>query len=95
MGYKRGTDFTDMPKIRININFDHFVSVYDKFNRVRNKDIKLKHAKNALLIELPMSALGEPDTILSSIKTYLAHLPLEATAWRTLRIMPHVAPAAH
>lgn len=83
-GYRRETDFALMPKIRINVNFDRFVSVYDKWNRLEIKDMKLSSNNNVLLIQIPLAALGTPDKILSSVKTYIADWPLEATAWRTL-----------
>lgn len=84
IGYKKGEDFSEMPKIRININFDRFVAVYNGLTKVFIKDMMFSHANNVLLIEFPISDLGDPDKILSSVKTYIADWPLEATAWRTL-----------
>ncbi|MBL8012800.1 MAG: PIG-L family deacetylase [Candidatus Omnitrophica bacterium] len=84
IGYRKETDFAQMPKIRINVNFDRFVSVFDRFERLQITGMTLTTKNNVLLIEIPLSALGDPDKILSSVKTYIADWPLEATAWRTL-----------
>ena len=84
IGYKKDEPFAKMPKIRLNINFDRFISVYDGLARVFVKDLVFSHVNNALLIELPLSVLGDPEKILSSAKTYITDWPLEATEWRTL-----------
>jgi len=86
MGYKSGADFATMPKIRININFDRFVSVFDGSSRIFVEDVRLIRKRGALLLKIPLSTLGAPDKILSCMKTYIADWPLEATPWRTLII---------
>lgn len=84
IGYKKDEPFAKMPKIRLDINYGRFISVYDGLARIFVKDMIFSHANNVLLIELPLSALGDPEKILSNAKTYIADWPLEATEWRTL-----------
>lgn len=86
IGYKNGKSFPDMPKIRINIDFDKFVSVYDGLKHVSIKGMKFSQGPDFLLIEFPLSALGDPDFILSSAKTYMADWPIETTEWRSIVI---------
>lgn len=92
IGYKKGTDFSQMPKIRININFDRFISVFDKLDRVFVKDMQFSQDKNILQVEFPLSSLGNPDKILSCVKTYIADWPLETTPWRVLTVDDHASP---
>lgn len=89
IGYKGGTDFYKMPKLRINIRFDRFVSVFDRLNRVFIKSLNFSHQHNVLMLEVPLSVLGDPEKILSSAKTSIADLPHETTPWRTILIDKH------
>lgn len=83
-GYKKSVPFADMPKIRVKVNFDRLLSVYNGLSKMPSKDIKFSFEKNDLLIELPLSILNNPDKILSSFKIYVTGWPLETTPWRTL-----------
>ena len=49
-------------------------------------DAGFKLQGRSLIIRLPMSLLGNPDRILSRVRTHTAQFPLEASAWRILRI---------
>jgi LmbE family N-acetylglucosaminyl deacetylase len=85
LGYNKITDFAAMPKISVIIGFLGM--------RIRNKGrtfavagARLKFEGRALVINLPLTALGAPEQILTRVRTRTANFPLEASAWRILKI---------
>ncbi|MCX5708452.1 MAG: PIG-L family deacetylase [Candidatus Omnitrophica bacterium] len=85
LGYKKNSDFAAMPKISVTIGLLGM--------RIRNKagiaaanGAKLKFEGRSLIVNLPLATLGEPEKILTRVKTRAPNFPLEASAWRILTI---------
>ncbi len=91
IGYKKNTNFADLPKIRIHINYDRFATAFDLIHHTRIKELQFSHQKNDFMIGIPLNSLGNPDFIFTSSKVYITDYPLETTEWRTL-IVNHNEP---
>ncbi len=89
IGYKKTIPFEDLPKIRVHINFDRFVTVYDQRVPISVENMQFTRKGDTLILRFPLSNLGFPNYILSSARTYITKWSLEATPWRTLIVDNH------
>jgi LmbE family N-acetylglucosaminyl deacetylase len=85
LGYQKNKDFGAMPKISVTIGLLGM--------RIRNKGrifsanaAKLKFEGRSLIVNFPLAVLGEPEKILTRVRTRTPNFPLEASAWRILII---------
>ena len=85
LGYKKDVPFELMPKISVGIGLLG-MRIRNKFKPISVPDARLKFEGRSLICKLPLSALGDPDRILSRVKTRTAKFPLYASAWRVLKI---------
>jgi len=85
LGYNRKVDFSKMPKINVSIGFLG-KRIKDKRAVLFIKDASMKFEDNALILKLPFSCLGNPEYILSKVKTHTAKFPLDASAWRIIKL---------
>ena len=83
LGYNKKRDFATIPKIHIHIGFLG-AKIRDKKEAIRIKGFKIAYEKNAVILKIPLSSLGDPDYILSSANA--SGFPHEATAWRILEL---------
>ncbi len=67
-GYRYGTDFSSMPKIRLVMKPDKIV-IFDKKKELSLSGVLFKSEKEALTVSLPWALLDSPDFILSFMKT--------------------------
>jgi hypothetical protein len=65
-------------KPNIQILEKHMLDLYVKMYK--------KYFEEELIFRLPLSALGEPEMILASIRAYKGSLPIEATGFRKIVI---------
>lgn len=88
-GYKKNKSFSLMPKIRLHIGWRNRIVVYDKQDKIFVDKTRLSLANDGkeIMIEFPLKALGNPNYIMTSTKTHVEDLPLEATAWRILELI--------
>ena len=86
VGYKYNMSFAKMPKYRVRIARNKKVTVFEKGRPVFMKDIKVEFKGQDVLISCPLKVLENPNYILSSARTRFLELPIDATAWRVLRL---------
>jgi LmbE family N-acetylglucosaminyl deacetylase len=84
-GYSRKTPFAQMPKMRIFTKHKRF-KVFVGKKRVKAEGINLEINDRVLILEIPLKILGEPDYILTSVKTYAGTLPIDAISFRKINI---------
>lgn len=84
-GYSDKTPFAFMPKIRI-ITKNTKTRVFDGKKMIKAEGVSVDLKSNVLILKVPLEMLGEPDFILTSIKTYAGVLPFDATAFRKIYI---------
>ena len=85
MGYNNTRNFSEMPKIHIDLDIKG-MSIKDKFTVVEKKDFSYYYQGNDMILKIPLVAIGNPDFILSHIKTHSGDITLDDTAWRVLEI---------
>jgi len=86
-GYRGGEDFAQMPKIRISVGM-RGIHVWDRFKRLRNRDVAMSYEGRCLIVKVPLELLGHPDRVLASVKTSSKDLPFDNTAWRLIFLKP-------
>lgn len=84
-GYNYKTSFALMPKIRIVTKNNKF-RVFDGRKMIKTKGVSVDFNSNILILKVPLGVLGDPDFILTSIKTYGGVLPFDTTAFRKIYI---------
>ncbi|MCX5702426.1 MAG: PIG-L family deacetylase [Candidatus Omnitrophica bacterium] len=83
LGYNKSTPFAKMPKIQLSVGWGGLV-IKDKKQILHVKNAKLSAQGKELIFKIPLNMLGNPDYLLSSVKTHSGSLPLDASAWRVL-----------
>ncbi|MEW6170558.1 MAG: PIG-L family deacetylase [Candidatus Omnitrophota bacterium] len=83
LGYKKGIDFSQMPKINISVGL-FGMTVRDKKQEILVGQYTYKGKE--LLIKIPFSSLGDPNYILSCVHVHRDDLSLDDMAWRILEI---------
>jgi len=84
-GYSYKTPFAAMPKLRIIAKNNKF-KVLDVGKRITPPGISLQLDSNALVLQVPLEVLGNPEFILTSIKAYGGALPVDTIGFRKIYI---------
>jgi LmbE family N-acetylglucosaminyl deacetylase len=84
-GFSDKTKFSSMPKIRVNIKNGKF-KVYDCKEIINSDGVRVDLGDEDLVLRIPLTILGDPDFILTSVKVYGGKLPLSATGFRKIVI---------
>ena len=83
LGYSRKADFAAMPKMIVSI--DAFgIHIKNKREAVNVKDAGLSYEGNALVLKMPLEALGDPDYLFANVRA--ADLSAGQMAWRILEL---------
>ncbi|MFH0762656.1 MAG: PIG-L family deacetylase [Candidatus Omnitrophota bacterium] len=85
LGYSKQMEFSQMPKIRIDINKAKLI-LRDKGKYISIDGAYFRHGEEAGLIKVPLPALGDPDYILSSATAKMRDLSPDEISWRILEI---------
>lgn len=85
LGYSKDRQFLEMPKIRLDINKAKLL-LRDKQKYIYVAGAYFRHGEGAGLIRLPLSALGDPDYILSSAMGKRCDLSSGEISWRVLEL---------
>lgn len=83
LGYNKTVPFAGLPKIQLRIGWTG-LHIKDKKQTLYFKNTQLTVKGRELILKIPLSILGNPDYILSCVRTHGKSLPLDATAWRVL-----------
>jgi len=75
-GYSYKTPFAQMPKIRIITKHNKF-RIFDGRKMIKPEGVYLEFNANVSILKVPLQILGEPNFILTSIKTHRAVLPFD------------------
>ena len=83
-GFRKNIPFGEMPKIRLTTSNLSTMSVYNGTRKIGSLLTTLSGDKTELLIEVPLSMLKQPESILTSLRMHRGNLPLDSTAWHLL-----------
>jgi LmbE family N-acetylglucosaminyl deacetylase len=80
-GYSKRTTFALMPKISV-VTSGRNYRVFSSGQRVYAPGVSLDFSKNTFILRLPLKLLGDPDYILTALRSYKGRLPVDATGFR-------------
>jgi len=84
-GYSNKTPFALMPKIRI-ITKHKILKVFDARKKIKPEGVDLELNSKEVVLKVPLKILGEPDFILTAIKTYTGFFHVDTTSFREINI---------
>ncbi|MDD2689440.1 MAG: PIG-L family deacetylase [Candidatus Omnitrophica bacterium] len=84
-GFSQNKPFAQMPKIRIITRYNRF-KVFDKRKLIKPLGVSLTLSTDTLILKVPLSVLGNPEFILTSVKAYKGILPPETSGFRKIKI---------
>lgn len=84
-GYSEKTPFAQMPKIRIITKHKEFAA-FDKRTKIAPGSARLDFSRSLWILKVPLKMLGDPQFILTFIKTRGTALPEESVGFRRLKI---------
>ncbi len=85
LGYSKEKKFSAMPKIRLDINKAKLL-LRDKEKGISVEGASFEHVNQTAFIKLPLSALGDPDYILSCAMGKMRDFSPDEISWRVLEI---------
>jgi LmbE family N-acetylglucosaminyl deacetylase len=86
-GYRHDLAFEEMPKIHLRIGALGY-RVYDRDQRLIAGGVKVTRGMKTVTIRVPLATAGFPQHILTSARTFMGNVPLDAISWRILEA-PH------
>jgi len=85
LGYSRNKKFADMPKIYVLID-SMGLHIKDKNKHLPLEVVQMGLNGKTLTLRIPLSLLGDPDYMLSRIRTGIDSSVVNETAWRILEL---------
>lgn len=84
-GYRSDKPFAQMPKLLVKVG-ETGEAVYDNGRRLDDDTVTITRSARQITVRVPLTALGQPQRVLSSARTYLGEVPLDSAAWRVLAL---------
>lgn len=85
-GYNETKAFAEMPKLHVKFGaLEH--KIFDQDKQLPMGMINVSRKAKEINIRIPLEALGNPQYILTSVRTYIGVVPLDWTSWRILELM--------
>jgi LmbE family N-acetylglucosaminyl deacetylase len=84
-GYSWKTPFGKMPKIRIVAQHNQF-KVFEGRRMIKAQGVSSELKTQEFVLKVPLKILGDPDYILSSMKTYAGIFPANTVGFRKINI---------
>ena len=84
-GYRSDRRFEHMPKLHL--QFSALTQrLFDQDRPLPSAGIRVSRKFRRFTIRIPLEALGRPQRILTSARTYLGEVPLDWTSWRVVEL---------
>ena len=74
-----------MPKIHIQLGTIYH-AIYDQDRKLPPQTLQIVRHLKRITIRVSLAALGNPEHILTSARTYLGDIPLDWVSWRILEL---------
>jgi len=84
-GYTNKVPFSSMPKIRIITKYKSF-KVFDARKKIKAEGVSLELSSKEAILKVPLKMLGDPDFILTAIKTYTGALHIDTSSFREINL---------
>ncbi len=86
-GFRPDRPFGEMPKIHVRVG-DLAARVFDQSKELPPEKMAVERNGREITVKIPLTELGEPDRILTSVHTYWDVVPLDWIAWREIDLKP-------
>jgi LmbE family N-acetylglucosaminyl deacetylase len=83
IGYKKGRDFSGMPKLHIRIDAGG-LHCRDGHERLYSKEVTADFGPGAIMLKVPLSLLEDPDRIFACVEGRTENMSDDDTHWRIL-----------
>ena len=84
-GYRHDRPFGRMPKLHVKLGaLGH--TVLDQDRIIAHDGVEVVRRPTQVTVRIPLDALGNPERVLTSARTYLGDVPLDWTSWRVLAL---------
>jgi len=84
-GYSKKNAFARMPKIRIITKGNKF-RIFDGRKMIHPQGASLEIKRNELILKIPLEILGDPDFILTAVKTHSGILRTDTSSFRKINL---------
>lgn len=86
-GHRKNRPFADQPKLRIDLGAAG-VACYDNGRKIARPPVQLNRSGRDFVLRIPLSALGDPDLVMTSTRLFMLEVPFDWMPWRTLKVKP-------
>jgi LmbE family N-acetylglucosaminyl deacetylase len=86
-GYRNDRPFGEMPKLCVKFG-ESSQAVFDQNRRLKRENLEVIRRPNTITVRVNLSALGDPQRVLCSARSYLGDVPMDWVSWRALEL-PH------
>jgi LmbE family N-acetylglucosaminyl deacetylase len=84
-GYRTDRAFAQMPKLHVQLgDFRHMV--YDQGRTLPANTVAIDRQARQITVRIPLKALGDPQRVLTSARTYIGDVPLNTASWRVANL---------
>ena len=84
-GYRDDRPFGDMPKLRVKLG-ESGQAVFDQGRRLNRENLEVIRGPNEITVRVGLSALGNPQRVFCSARSYVGDVPLDWISWRVLEL---------
>lgn len=93
-GYRSDRPFAEMPKLHVRFGALRH-DVYDQTRRLPSDTVRVSRGLKHLTVRVPVDALGRPQRILLSARSYVGAVPLDLVSWRVIDLAGDAEGTAH
>ena len=84
-GYRDDRPFSEMPKICVKFG-ESGQAVFDQNRRLKRENLEVIRRPNTITVRVNLSALGNPQRVFCSARSYLGDVPMDWVSWRVLEL---------
>jgi len=89
-GYRDDRPFGEMPKICVKFG-ESGHAVFDQNRRLKRENLEVIRRPNTITARINLSALGYPQRVFCSARSYLGDVPMDWVSWRVLELPTNYA----
>ncbi len=86
-GYRHDVPFEKMPRLNIGLGVLG-ERIADQTERLPAGTVRIERDSRHVIVRIPRSVLGDPETVLLGGRTTLGRVPLDKVDWRVVRLPP-------
>ena len=84
-GYRNDRQFSEMPKLCVKFG-ESGQAVFNQGRRLKRENLEVIREPSKIMVRVKLSALGYPQRVLCSARSYLGDVPMDWISWRELEL---------